>query len=31
MKTERETVTLFVIIAKEEGTWRNIAGNPRSM
>jgi len=31
MKTERKTVILLVIIAKEEGTWRSIAGNPRSV
>jgi hypothetical protein len=31
MKTERKTMILFVIIAKEKGTWRNIVGNPRSV
>jgi hypothetical protein len=31
MKTERKILILFVIIAKEEGTWRNIVGNPRSV
>jgi hypothetical protein len=34
MKTERKTVILIVInviIAKKEGTWRSIEGNPRSV
>jgi hypothetical protein len=29
-KTERKTVMLLVIIAKEEGTWRGTVGNPRN-
>ena len=31
MKTVRKTKIILVIIAKEEGTWRSIVGNPRNV
>ena len=30
-ETEGKTVILLVIIAKAEGTWRSIAGNPTNV
>jgi hypothetical protein len=30
MKTARKTVILPVIIARENGIWRDIVGNPRN-